>query len=101
MAEHHHLISELVRQTVFEPAPAARIRASPISPYESQPRQPIWEPAQPACMNSIYATLPPVVTLCGARNKQTNKDDAQLVIPIVASLKPCFGSEQGKSTTVA
>ena len=34
-------------------------------------------------------------------NKQTNKDDAQLVIPIVASLNPCLRSEQGKSTTIA
>jgi len=34
-------------------------------------------------------------------NKQSNKHDAQLVIPIVASLKPCLRSEQGKSTTVA
>ena len=31
-------------------------------------------------------------------NKQTNK---QPVIPIVASLKPCVASEQGKSTTIA
>jgi len=34
-------------------------------------------------------------------NKQTNEDDAQLVIPIVGSLKPCLRSEQGNSTTVA
>jgi hypothetical protein len=34
-------------------------------------------------------------------NKQTNKHDEQLVIPIVASVKPYLISEHGKSTTVA
>jgi hypothetical protein len=34
-------------------------------------------------------------------NKQTNKQRSkQTVISIVASLKPCVASEQGKSTTV-
>jgi hypothetical protein len=101
---HLYVETAELRQPVSEPSPSARIRASPVSPYESQPRQPVWEPAQSARVRSIYATLPPLATLCGARkqtNKQTNKDNAQIVIPIVASLKPCLISEQGKSTTVA
>jgi hypothetical protein len=34
-------------------------------------------------------------------NKQTNKHDAQLVISIAVSLKPCLRSEQGKSPPLA
>jgi hypothetical protein len=61
-----------LRQPVSDPSPSARIRASSVSPYESLPRQPVWEPAQSARMRAIYATLPLLATLCGARNKQTN-----------------------------
>ena len=54
-------------------SPSADIRGSPVSMYECQPYQPIWLPAQSSDIRSIYATLPPLATLRGARNKQTNK----------------------------
>jgi len=60
------------------------------------------EPHKPYVREAVYmCNTPPLATLHGARNKQANKVDAQLVIPIGASLKLCVKSEQGKSTTVA
>jgi len=74
----------------YETPPLRPYKPSPLRRFEAQFR-----------LRPVYATLPPLATLCGARNKQTHKHDTQLVIPIVASLKHCLSSERVKSTIVA
>ena len=84
----------------YETPPLRPYKTSPLWPYKTSPLQPYEAHLR---LSPVYATLPPLATLCGARNKtnkQTSQHDTQLVIPIVASLKPCE-SEQENSTTVA
>jgi hypothetical protein len=47
-----------------------------------------------------YMQHSPLLLRSVEQEKQTNKINRRIVIPIVASLQPCE-SEQGKSTTVA
>jgi len=61
-----------LRQLVSEPALSASMRASPVSSYESQPCQPVWEPG-PVSPYKIYLCNTPPSGYALWSKKQTNK----------------------------
>jgi len=55
---------------LYKTSPLQPGKTSPLRPYKTSPLRPYEAHLR---LRPVYATLPPLATLCGSRNKQTNK----------------------------